>query len=359
MKDRSAQDGAAADVPLGDKVAFLSAPARHGGAAVDVRETRMAWVFLAGDRAYKLKKPIREAWLDHSTLQARARVCAEEVRLNRRLAPDVYLGTARLTLENGARLAIDGAGPVVDWLVVMRRLPDARMLDRAIADRTVTHAQILAVADVLAQFYAAAAPVWVDPDARVAALVAEIGASRAVFAEPRFGADGRRLDALAARLRQHLSDAPEIVTARIRAGRLVEGHGDLRPEHVCLETPPAIIDCLEFSRDLRCVDPFDEAAALGMECAALGARWIGPMVRSHLAARLGDEPSARTLAFHTAYRAILRARQTLAHLLAPTPRTPEKWAPLARRYLAQARAAAARLESAPPPVGAAGAISRP
>ncbi|MFW6368961.1 MAG: hypothetical protein ACOC0J_00060, partial [Myxococcota bacterium] len=118
---------------LREKVEFLTSPTAHGGEKVDVRETHMALVFLAGDRAYKMKKPVRLPFLDYSTLAARGRICAEEVRLNRRLAASVYLGRSRLTEQPDGSLSIDGEGRTVEWLVRMRRLPEEKMLDRAIA----------------------------------------------------------------------------------------------------------------------------------------------------------------------------------------------------------------------------------
>ena len=259
------------------------------------------------------------------------------MRLNRRLAPDVYLGTARLTREADGRLAIDGAGATVDWLVVMRRLEDARMLDQAILAGTVTAAEIEAVAARLGGFYAQAPAVPVDPEAHVARFLREIDIGAEVFADPGFGRTGERAVALAANLRAMLAGEPAIVTERVAAGRILEGHGDLRPEHVCLEQPPVIIDCLEFSPELRLVDPFDEISFLTMECAVIGARWIGPILLDRCTAMLRDRPAGRTLAFYTAYRATLRARQALAHLLEPLPRTPGKWLPLAERYLEEAR----------------------
>lgn len=330
--------------PLSAKVAFLSSPAAYRGVGpVDTRETHMAWVFLAGDRAYKLKKPVRYPFLDYATLEARHAVCNEEIRLNRRLAPDVYLGLARLTAEADGTLAIDGAGRVVEWLVKMRRLPEERLLDHAIRSNAVPRGAIVAVADRLARFYLDAAAVEVDPAAHVARFLHELSTSREVFAARRFDALARRGSAILTRLENLLRHAPEVVTDRVAAGRIVEGHGDLRPEHVCLSDPPVIIDCLEFSRDLRLVDPFDELCFLSMECAVLGAQWIGPVLTGRCAAALGERPSEHLLALYTAYRATFRARQSLAHLLEPAPRTPEKWVPLAQSYLEQAERAAVRL----------------
>ena len=109
MSESRGEHGIEADAatPLGEKVAFLASPAAYPGAPqVEAVETRMAWVFLAGRRVYKMKKPVRHAHLDYLTLAARRRVCEAEVRLNRRLAPDIYLGLARLT-RSGTRATTD------------------------------------------------------------------------------------------------------------------------------------------------------------------------------------------------------------------------------------------------------------
>jgi aminoglycoside phosphotransferase family enzyme len=341
-------DQAGAALPLGEKVAFLSTAGTYPGVeTVETRETHMAWVFLAGERAYKLKKPVRYPFLDYSTLEARRRTCEEEVRLNRRLAPGVYLGLSRLTVEPGGGLALDGEGAVADWLVVMRRLPDVLMLDHAIRAGAATAERVAEVAGLLGRFYLAAEPREVDPCEYVARFTSELAENRRVFGLKAFDSAGDRGDAISAQLEALLAAQPEIVTDRLAARRIVEGHGDLRPEHVCLSDPPVIIDCLEFSRGLRLVDPFDELCYLAMECDVLGASWVGPVVIEGCAKLLGDRPSDRVLAFYTAYRASFRARQALAHLLEPQPRTPGKWQPLARRYLEHAEAAAVRLVQGP------------
>ena len=127
-------------------------------------------------------------------------------------------------------------------------------------------------------------------------------------------------------------------------GRLVDGHGDLRPEHVCLDDEVAIFDCLEFSAELRMVDPVDELAYLGVECALLGAPWFGPVLFERVTKTLRDEPVYPLFHLHASRRAVLRARLALAHLLDPAPRQPAKWEPLAARYLDLAEHALERLE---------------
>ena len=137
-------------VSIGDKVAFLTAMP----GVVQVIETHMAFVFLTSAFAFKLKKPVSFGYFDHRTLAARATACAEEVRLNRPLAGDVYIGTLALVLS-GKRLVLGDNGPVVDWLVHMRRLPADRMLDAQITARhaSPTEVEVTAVVAHLARFY--------------------------------------------------------------------------------------------------------------------------------------------------------------------------------------------------------------
>ena len=139
------------------KVQFLSCPASYDPPAdgIVIRETHMSWVFMTADRVYKLKKPVRFSYLDFSTLALRAQACRAEYTLNRRLAPEVYLGFVPLTYSNSG-FAINGAGPIVDWLVVMRRLDETATLEAALGGRRTSRAQIDRLASILAAFYARA-----------------------------------------------------------------------------------------------------------------------------------------------------------------------------------------------------------
>lgn len=314
-----------------DKLRFLCAPSAypHKPVMVELVETHMSYVFLAGERAYKLKKPVRYPFLDFSTIEARERDCREELRLNRRLSKDVYLGVTPLTAIEG-RLSLGQTGEIVDWLVEMRRLPGALMLDALLRARDVRDSEVAAVCETLAQFYRRAERSKIRPEQYVARLVAEQGVNRAMLTHP--GIDGapqilERLDARLAAQRPQLE-------ARVAAGRIVDGHGDLRPEHICLTEPVVIFDCLEFNAELRQVDPFDEIAFLGVECAQLGARPLLRRFIEELASRLEEAiPPWDVIWLYAAWRAALRARLSIAHLLDPSPRHPDKWAPLANRYL--------------------------
>jgi aminoglycoside phosphotransferase family enzyme len=136
----------------------------------------------------------------------------------------------------------------------------------------------------------------------------------------------------------------ELFAARARGRYIVDGHGDLRPEHVWVDDPIRIIDCLEFNPKLRAVDPLDEVAFLSVECDHLGASWASNHLRSQSVRIWGDGASSELFCFYRCYRATLRARLTIAHLLEFNPRTPEKWLPLARDYLHIATADAVHLE---------------
>jgi uncharacterized protein len=338
------------DAPgLEAKVRFLQSSAAHGGttAAVQAIETHMSWVFLCGEQVLKLKKPVRFPFLDFSTLAARAQSCGEEVRLNRRLAPGVYLGLRALQWDGAtfsllAPEALPSAGATVDWLVLMRRLPEPRMLDRLIAAGRVTDADIGALVSRLGRFYRGALRLPMRGDQYAGHFQREQAANREVLLRPQFRM--QHAEQALERLDRALVRHAELLYERCAQGRIVEGHGDLRPEHVWLTDPPVVIDCVEFNMALRRVDPFDELAFLGLECRLAGAAWIGPRLLAGLSAELDEQPPAALIHLYTAQRALLRARLAMAHLLDPDPRTPEKWPPLAQRYVVQAVAALDDLE---------------
>ena len=331
-------------VTLRDKVHFLSQPGAYPeqAAHVEVRETHLSYVFLTPARVYKMKKPIAHELVDLRTLDGREANCRAEVRLNRRLAPDVYLGIVALTRSDSGELMLDGKGALVEWLVCMQRLPAGAMLDHLIARDRLQPTDVAALAKRLGGFFAAQPGVDLDVDRHNAQLRDQVEASRCLLARSEFALPAASLSRVHGALSRYLDDGADLA-ARVRAGCIIEGHGDLRPEHVFLLTPPVVIDCLEFSRDLRLLDPFDEIAFLGLECARLGAPWVGPLLRQSIEAILQDHPPQRLHAFYTALRACVRARLALAHLQEPAPRRAHEWLPLARDYLTRAEHACAAL----------------
>jgi aminoglycoside phosphotransferase family enzyme len=320
-----------------DKVRFLSAPQAYPNKPpkVLVEETHMSWVFLAGDRVYKLKKPVITSYLDFSTVERRERNCREEIRLNRRLAPDVYLGEVPLVVSSGGNLSLDGPGLVVDWLVFMRRLPADRMLDYAIVHKQLSKGTVLTVADYLTSFYISSPPVEITAEEYLTQFAQEHRHNRSVLFDTGLLDSGLVNQALT-QIENALEKPATGLAQRVAAHRIIDGHGDLRPEHICLEARPVVIDCLEFNQRLRMVDPLDELIFLSLECARLGAAWIGPMALQRYCERSADNPRSELVEFYWAYRACLRARLSLVHILEGDKRKPEKWLPLAQHYLALA-----------------------
>lgn len=322
------------------KVAFLRRPEAYPERpeSVEVVETHMSWVFLIERDVYKLKKPVRWDSLDFSTPALRKRDCEEEVRLNRRLARDVYLGTTELTFEPAAGLALGGAGEPVDWLVHMRRLPAERMLDALIRRGRLDEAEVRPAALHLARFYAEARPLALDPPAYRGRLARGVRDDLRELSRPELGLCRSRVGALAEAQLRFLAEKPALFDERVLAGRIIEGHGDLRPEHICLAPEPAIIDCLEFSAELRILDPADELAFLLLECERLGSARAGRFFLDAYREVSGDEPPEPLLRFHRTYRAMRRATIAVWHLADPGVGDPARWRERARCYLALAAA---------------------
>lgn len=331
---------------LDAKVSFLSQPATYRSVAGEVvcKETHMSWVFLIGDRVYKLKKPVRFPYLDFSTLARREAACRAELQLNRALAPDVYLDVLPL-VDTGSGLSIGGAGTAVDWLVCMKRLDERNMLERMIGQRRVEIPQLDRLVAVLARFYRSAAPVFLSPTVHLADWRRGLAYNRRILLDPRLDLPAGLVRRIDRAQRLFLERRGDLIAARIRRRHIVDGHGDLRPEHIWLGDTVRIIDCLEFNPRLRVVDPFDEVAFLALECERLGAAWVGAYLERRMKRMLRDGPIEELFTFYRCHRATLRARLAIAHLLEAHPRTPEKWPRVAAAYLKLAEKSAMKLQA--------------
>ncbi len=301
---------------LQELIAGLSDPAAfpEGGAEVEVVQTHISAVFLTGDRAYKVKKPIvLWGFLDYGTVEKRRVMCEEEVRLNRRMAPGVYLGVLPVVRRDG-RLRVGGTGEVVDHAVVMRRLPAGATLKERIQSGAATVGDLADLGRALARFHAAA-----DRGLSVAregrpvvfarVLARNFRSTKAsvpdVFPEALRDWVGRRTAAL---LRAHRGT----LARRARTGGIVEGHGDLRAEHaVLLEGPGGpqwgVIDAIEFTTMLRAIDPLSDVAFLAMELTYLGRKELADALLAAYSAEAPDPDAEALLPFYLAYRAHVRA----------------------------------------------------
>jgi aminoglycoside phosphotransferase family enzyme/predicted kinase len=275
---------------------------------VTVRETHISWVFLTRERAFKLKKPLVLSFLDYGTAARRRDMCREEVRLNARLARDVYLGV-RAVADHGDRLAIaaDDDPAAIDYLVEMRRYDEQSTLAALAVHCAVTREHVTAVGARLAAFHSAS-PVRCGQRGSVAVrhevqenlgeLMAEPGGSAA---PARIAALGRFLDAFVAANRT-------LFDARARRGLIREGHGDLRAEHVIVAPHLSIVDCVEFDPGLRTLDVADDLAFLVMDLCALGADASARELIAAYRESGGDPGSDELVWFFAVHRALIRAK---------------------------------------------------
>lgn len=331
-------DANTTEFSLEDKVEFLKNPASYDPrpAEVDTVETHMAWVFLADGYAYKLKKPIERDEIDFLTIENRRKSNEEEIRLNCRLAPGIYLENIPLTANGDGMLHIGGEGAVVDWLVQTRRLPAERMLDEAIKHKEVTEQDAHAVAEVLATFYRDAEPEPMVPLAYRQRFESDIEENRAELLNPAYDLPHDRVEHIADALLDFLAREATLFEQRVTEGHIIEGHGDLKPEHVCLLSPPIVFDCMDFNRDFRILDPANELALLALESARLEAHFIGPILFDTYRRITGDDPPERLINFYKAHRAFLRARIEAGHIEEPMDESPELWRGETKEHLQQA-----------------------
>ncbi|MBD0422700.1 AAA family ATPase [Streptomyces sp. TRM S81-3] len=302
-------------VPRAD-ASELSSSALHGGAPptrAEVRETHTAVVFFTGDRAYKLKKPVDLGFLDYTTPPARRAACEREVTLNRRFAPDVYLGVGEIRGPDA-----EGAEP----LVVMRRMPADRRLSRLVREGAAVDDALRAVARHLAAWHADAprSPDVAEQGTRDAlssrweASFAQVGA----LADDGFVAGG--VTEVERLVRRYLAGRERLFDTRIEQGRVVDGHGDLLAEDIfCLDDGPRILDCLEFDDRLRYVDGLDDAAFLAMDLEQLGASEAAAYFLAQYSEYSGDPAPPSLWHHYVAYRAFVRAKVSLIQAHQGTP----------------------------------------
>ena len=283
-----------------------SYPERPQG--VSLVETHISWVFLTDRFVYKLKKPVHFDFLDFSTLEARRRACQDECRLNERMAPGVYLGIVPVTRAADGRLALNGRGSTVDWVVKMRRLPGDRMLDKLITTGQLSETDSERLATWLANYYQRLSPLCVGVDGYGENTERRVRGNRAEMLRPEHSLPEEVVKRCHAAQLRFLALEQAQLDHRVCDGRIVDGHGDLRPEHICLHNPPVVFDCIEFSDELRRVDVADEIAFLAMECDRLGAHRLGETIETAYRRVSGDYFSSALWNFYKCYRACVRSK---------------------------------------------------
>jgi aminoglycoside phosphotransferase family enzyme/predicted kinase len=271
-------------------------------------ETHISHVFLAGEYVYKLKKPVRYDFLDFSTAAAREHACREELRLNRRLASDTYIDVLPVVRDASGGFLWQGPGEVVDWVVQMRRLPTELTLDSLVRRDELRPEQIDRLAQKLARFYSSLPPLSLAAGEYRQHCLAHVGGNLRELLVVKHRLPRGVVERVHGFQLQLLRLRPAIFDDRVSAGRIVEGHGDLRPEHIVLGNEIVIFDCLEFSPDLRRLDLADELSFLAAECDFLDAEWVGPRLFQAYEAQSGDRLSGVLIDFYKSYRACVRAK---------------------------------------------------
>jgi aminoglycoside phosphotransferase family enzyme/predicted kinase len=298
------------------------------GAPVTLIETHISWVLLAGEDAYKLKKPVRLGFLDFSNVAARQRYCEEELRLNRRLAPGLYLDVLPVRGTPGAP-QIGGHGPLLDHVLHMRRFPDGSLLGERLAAGVLQPAEIERLAARIAAFHeaapaAAADGPWGTPEVVVAAtrgVLRRLGECEALPA-PLAGWVEAELFRLTPAWRQ-----------RLRTGRIREGHGDLHLANT-LRLPDGEVtafDCIEFDPALRWIDVIDDAGFLMMDLLAHGRQDLAWRFLNGWLDATGDHAGLAVLRLYLVHRALVR---TLVGQLRPVPGPGPDYLALAQRLSA-------------------------
>jgi aminoglycoside phosphotransferase family enzyme/predicted kinase len=287
----------------------LAAPGMYRGRPqVEVHETHASWVFVAGDRAYKVKKPVALGFLDYSTLARRREACREEVRVNRELAQGLYLGVrAIVKSQAGFRLAREDSPDAVEYAVEMKSFREEDTFAGLIASGSLTRAHVAAAARLLAGFHRSAAAVsdW-GPDRVLAVWQGNVGELQGMGHPAAW-----RLDVLAGFGEAFVNAHALELRRRALLGLARDGHGDLRCEHVLARPAMRVVDRIEFDPELRRTDVACDLAFLAMDLEAHGQSWA---VRALIGAyqHAGMSPGGEALrSFYAAHWALVRAKVAL------------------------------------------------
>ncbi len=334
MGDRSHE---ATDLIVQDQseaIAFLATPATYGAGiqAVERIDTHGAVVFLAGERAYKLKRAVRFPYMDFSTIERRRTACEAEIVLNRRTAPTLYLGTMAITRAPDGRLTLGGEGQPIDWVVAMARFDQDALFDKRAGRGQLDRAAMEHLAEAVAKLHADAERRFdFGGAAGMAAVIQGIGAGL-LGAGPNF--DPRRVAELDLRLRGALDSVGVLLDRRRDDGFVRRCHGDLHLRNICLlENRPVLFDAIEFNDSIACIDVFYDLAFLLMDLERRGLRRLANTAFNTYLDLTNDHRSLPALPLFLSCRAAIRAHTTAA--AAATQPSPAE----AERMLADAKAA--------------------
>lgn len=313
--------------------------------SVRLIQTHVSFLFITDSFVYKVKKPVDFGFLNFTTLDRRRFYCEEEVRLNRRLCPDIYLGVAELR-ETADGAVFDGNGPVIDYAVKMKRLPEERMLDRLLAENGTTEEEMRLVARKIAAFHTVAErSTAIDEFGTVTAIERNWRENFEQLA-PFCGVTttGKDLRIIRSWVEDFLQSNADLFSRRIVEGFIRDCDGDIHTGNICLTDDVCIFDCIEFNSRFRYSDTAADLAFLLMDLDFRDCRSYGEAVLEEYLQETGDRDMRFLLDFYKAYRAVVRGKVESFRLNDPDIGEKEKAEARARadRYLRLARGYAVR-----------------
>lgn len=339
----------------GAVIEFLAAAATHGGEPVKRIDTHSAVVFLAGTRAWKLKRAVRYDYLDFSTIEMRRIASEGEVRLNRRTAPNLYRGVTPVVRRSDGALAIGGSGTPVDWLVDMNRFDEDQLFDRLAARGALDVRLMRPLAAAIAQFHSEAQP---RPDhGGAAGMTWVVNGNADGFRE--FGTsvlDAATCERVTDRSVREIERHRSLLEIRRAGGLVRQCHGDLHLRNiVLLEGRPTLFDAIEFNDEIACTDVLYDLAFLLMDLWRRQLPGHANAVWNGYLAEAGDHSGIGLLPLFLSCRAAVRAKTSAtAARLQSDPGARSDLERAARDYLAMARQF---LDPAPASVVAIGGFS--
>ena len=297
-------------------IELLSHPTTYGPEVdhVALMETHISHIFLAGPKAYKLKRAVALPYLDFSTLEAREQACQNEVKLNQRTAPEIYLGIKPVTKGPGGELAIDGEGEVVDWLVEMNRFEQESLLSTMAKSNHLSLHDMELLAEKIFEFHRHEPAAQVAGGAeRIASIIENNGQCFEEYGAGIF--DDTKIEELNDRLQRNLKQNISLLERRKAQGRVRHCHGDLHLGNiVMIDEEPVLFDAIEFSDDLATIDVMYDLAFLVMDLTFRGMISEANILLNRYIALTSDVHGLETLPLFLSMRAAIRSHvAALAH----------------------------------------------
>lgn len=280
----------------------------HKTKEIEFIETHISWIFLTGDFVYKIKKPVKFSFLDFSSLEKRKFFCEQELILNKRLSPEIYLSVEELYEDNG-KLNFKGKGNLIDYAVKLKQLPKEKKMDLLLKQNKVSKKHVKEIAQIIAEFHKKA-EIILDKNFsspyNIKSQIEDINCVRNII-EEELGL-GEKLDSLLVLCNSFIEKNKDLLISRQENGFIKDCHGDLHSANVFLADKIYIFDCIEFNRNFRYIDTASEIAFMAMDLdyfrkPALANAFVQEYVQAS-----GDKECLKLLNFYKSYRANVRCK---------------------------------------------------